>query len=124
VPLRLDADGIHRLTVHLHPADLGPVSLVAEIRDGTVSLQLSGSTEAGRESLRAALPDLRRELIESGFGKCDVDLRQDGEQARQQQLRPPLDQQTPRIGPDRADQVSEAPVPVRDNDTRRLDVQL
>jgi flagellar hook-length control protein FliK len=110
--------------VHLHPADLGPVSLVAEIRGGTVSLQLSGSTEAGRETLRAALPDLRRELIESGFGKCDVDLRQDGGQARQQQLRPPLEQQTPRIGPDRADQVPDAPVPVRDNDTRRLDVQL
>ena len=74
VPLRLDADGIHRLTVHLHPADLGMVSLVAEIREGSVHLQLAGATEAGREALRAALPDLRRELQQGGFARCSLDL--------------------------------------------------
>jgi len=77
LPLRLDADGVHRLTVHLHPADLGLVSLVAEVRDGAVHLQLAGATEAGREALRDALPDLRRELQQGGFSRCSLDLGQD-----------------------------------------------
>jgi flagellar hook-length control protein FliK len=76
VPLRLDADGIHRLTVHLHPADLGMVSLVAEIRDGAVHLHLAGANEAAREALREALPDLRRELQQGGFTRCSLDLGQ------------------------------------------------
>jgi flagellar hook-length control protein FliK len=87
VPLRLDADGVHRLTVHLHPADLGPVQVVAEVRNGDISVQLAGATEAGREALRNSLGDLKRELQQSGFGNCSLDLRQGSpqqEQARQQ----------------------------------------
>jgi len=90
VPLRLDGDGVHRLTVHLHPADLGMVSVVAEIRDGAINVQLAGATEAGRESLRGALPDLRRELQQAGFTGCTLDLRQDTPQGGQQQFRAPL----------------------------------
>ena len=86
VPLRLDADGVHRLTVNLHPADLGPVQVVAEIRNGEISVQLSSSTDAGHESLRNAMEDLRRELQQSGFANASLDLRQGTpqEQARQQ----------------------------------------
>ena len=84
VPLRLEADGVHRLTVHLHPVDLGPVQVVAEIRNGDVTVQLSGSTDAGTAALRESLDDLRRELTASGFGNCSLDLQQGGEQARQQ----------------------------------------
>jgi flagellar hook-length control protein FliK len=90
VPLRLEADGVHRLTVHLHPVDLGPVQLVAEIRNGDVTLQLSGSTDAGTAALRDSLDDLRRELTASGFGNCSLDvrdgsdLRDGGDQPRQQ----------------------------------------
>ncbi|WP_369077380.1 flagellar hook-length control protein FliK [Winogradskya consettensis] len=85
-PLKLDADGVHRLTVNLHPVDLGPVQVVAEIRNGEVSVQLTSSTDAGHESLRNALDDLRRELEQSGFTGTSVDLRQGSgqEQARQQ----------------------------------------
>jgi flagellar hook-length control protein FliK len=86
-PLRLDADGVHRLTVHLHPADLGPVQVVAEIRNGDINLQLTGSTDAGTEALRHSLDDLRRELTESGFRNTTLDLRQGNpqqDQARQQ----------------------------------------
>jgi hypothetical protein len=86
-PLRLDADGIHRLTVNLHPADLGPVQVVAEIRNGDISVQLTGSTDAGTDAIRNALDDLRRELEDSGFGNCTLDLRQGNaqqDQARQQ----------------------------------------
>jgi flagellar hook-length control protein FliK len=77
LPLRVAADGIHRLTVHLHPADLGPVSVVAEIRDGEVAVQLAGGTEAGRQALHDALPQLREELTRAGFTNCTLDLRQD-----------------------------------------------
>ncbi|MFC3740209.1 flagellar hook-length control protein FliK, partial [Paractinoplanes deccanensis] len=87
VPLKLDADGVHRLTVHLHPADLGPVQVVAEIRNGDITVQLSGSTDAGNEALRNAMDDLRRELNDAGFRNTTLDLRQGNpqqEQARQQ----------------------------------------
>jgi flagellar hook-length control protein FliK len=86
-PLRLDADGVHRLTVQLHPVDLGPVQVVAEIRNGDINVQLTGSTDAGSDALRNALGDLRRELESSGFANCTLDLRQgtaQQEQARQQ----------------------------------------
>ena len=86
VPLRLDADGVHRLTVNLHPVDLGPVQVIAEIRNGEINVQLSSSTDAGHESLRSALEDLRRELQQSGFSNTSLDLRQGNpqDQARQQ----------------------------------------
>jgi hypothetical protein len=87
VPLRREADGVHRLTVHLHPLELGPVSVVAEVRDGTVHLQLSGATEVGRDALRGALTDLRRELLDHGFTGCSLDLRQDAPPGGQ--FRPP-----------------------------------
>jgi flagellar hook-length control protein FliK len=89
-PLRLEADGVHRLTVNLHPADLGPVQVVAEIRNGDINLQLSGSTDAGAAALRDALNDLRQELTASGFENCSLDLRQGGAQQErpQHQFRP------------------------------------
>jgi flagellar hook-length control protein FliK len=86
-PLRLDADGVHRLTVNLHPADLGPVQVVAEIRNGEINVQLTGSTDAGNDALRDALAGLKRDLEDSGFANCTLDLRQGNgqqEQARQQ----------------------------------------
>ncbi|MEU4164939.1 flagellar hook-length control protein FliK, partial [Actinoplanes sp. NPDC026670] len=126
VPLRLDADGVHRLTVNLHPADLGPVQVVAEIRNGDITVQLSGGTEAGTEALRSSLDDLRRELENSGFGNCTLDLRQGNaqQQARQQFAETPgrrADGQ--RGGPD----VGAEPAPVATRrvgpGTGRLDVQ-
>jgi flagellar hook-length control protein FliK len=86
-PLRLDADGVHRLTVNLHPADLGAVQVVAEIRNGSINVQLTGATDAGTDALRHAMDDLRRELEQSGFSNTTLDLRQgpgQQEQARQQ----------------------------------------
>jgi hypothetical protein len=124
VPLRREADGVHRLTVHLHPLDLGPVSVVAEVRDGTVHLQLSGATEAGRDALRAALPDLRRELLESGFAGCSLDLRQDAHHSGQ--FRPPPGRSAP--GPTSSTPPAPAeadPVPATaPGGTSRLDLRL
>lgn len=85
-PLRLDPDGVHRLTVNLHPVDLGPVQVVAEIRNGEINVQLSGSTDAGNDALRDALADLKRDLEDSGFANCNLDLRQ-GNADQQQEAR-------------------------------------
>jgi flagellar hook-length control protein FliK len=77
IPLRADGDGIHRLTVQLHPADLGPVNVLAELRGGDIHLHLAGATEAGREALRAALPELRRELEQAGFQATSLEVAPD-----------------------------------------------
>jgi hypothetical protein len=73
-PLRRGPDGVHRLTVHLNPAELGPVSVVAEVRGGAIAVQIHGGTEAARAALQAALPDLRRDLLDAGFGSCALDM--------------------------------------------------
>jgi flagellar hook-length control protein FliK len=69
VPLR-NRDGEHKLTVHLHPIDLGPITVTAQVRGQDIQLDLGGGTEAAREALRAALPELRRELERAGFDSC------------------------------------------------------
>jgi flagellar hook-length control protein FliK len=102
-PLRLDADGVHRLTVNLHPADLGPVQVVAEIRNGTINVQLSGSTEAGTDALRNAMDELRQELEQSGFGNTTLDLRQGSQQEQpREQVRPGWDNGRGRPAPEPA----------------------
>ncbi len=73
-PLKIAADGVQTLTLMLHPADLGSVQVRAELRDGVVSLQLIGSTDVGREALRAALPDLRRDLMDAGVTTGSLEL--------------------------------------------------
>jgi flagellar hook-length control protein FliK len=50
------------------------VSVVAEIRGGDIHLHLAGATEAGREALRAALPQLREDLRNAGFSGSTLDL--------------------------------------------------
>jgi flagellar hook-length control protein FliK len=75
VPLRTAPDGVHRLTVHLNPGDLGPISVTAEVRAGAITVHLAGATGAGREALDAALPDLRRHLTEGGYGSCALEIR-------------------------------------------------
>src|SRR5262249_36718186 len=85
VPLRKLPDGVHRMTIHMSPGDLGPVSVVAEVRNGEIAVQLLGVTEAGRAALEAALPDLRRDLEDAGFGNTQLDLQQNAGQGGQQQ---------------------------------------
>jgi flagellar hook-length control protein FliK len=102
VPLRKGPDGLHRLTIHLNPVDLGPISVTAEIRGGDIHVHLAGATDAAREALRAALPELRKELQGSGFGSSSLDVSrdapgQDGAQGRQAREHQPA----PRTAPGR-----------------------
>ncbi len=106
VPLRRGPDGVHRLTVHLHPEELGQISIIAELRRGDLSVRLAGATEAGREALRVALPELRRELSDAGFGSSTLDLMRDapehGPPGRQQPTLPRPGNETARPGGDPA----------------------
>ena len=65
---RRGVEGTHTLTVEITPEALGPVRISVELRDGNVELQLAGHSEAARDALRAALPELRRALEAAGVG--------------------------------------------------------
>ncbi|GAA0609568.1 hypothetical protein GCM10009547_09580 [Sporichthya brevicatena] len=72
------AEGTHVLSVDITPEELGPVRVELELRDGTVELRLAGQSEAARDALRAALPDLRRALEAAGIGTGSFSLGGDG----------------------------------------------
>ncbi|MET1008123.1 MAG: flagellar hook-length control protein FliK, partial [Propionibacteriaceae bacterium] len=127
----LDADGVHRLTVNLHPVDLGPVQVVAEIRNGEINLQLTSSTDAGHESLSDALDELRRQLEQSGFSNTSLDLRQGSSQEQARQQFAFMGNENGNRGGngraggggEQAEPVAPAPVPASNTDPSRLDIQ-
>jgi flagellar hook-length control protein FliK len=124
-PLKLDGDGVHRLSIHLHPADLGPVNVVAELRNGDIHIHLAGATDAGREALRQALPELRRELQSAGYGSASFDM---SHQAPQEQ--PGRPGQAPSRYPGEREQATAAPViappppPTGSTANRQLDLHV
>jgi hypothetical protein len=58
-------DQVHRLTLRLHPADLGEVKVVMTVKDGVVDVTLSAGA-AAREALREGSPQLRSLLEIAG----------------------------------------------------------
>jgi hypothetical protein len=58
-------DGMHRLTLRLHPADLGEVKVILTVKDNTVDVTLSAGP-AAREALREGSPQLRALLELAG----------------------------------------------------------
>ena len=54
VPIRGGKSGEHQLTVQLHPAELGPVSIVARFENGELSVTLASGSDAAREALQSA----------------------------------------------------------------------
>lgn len=55
--------GTHQLTMTVNPDSLGPVTVRAHISaSGEVQVELSGATDAGRDTLRTMLVELRRDL--------------------------------------------------------------
>jgi flagellar hook-length control protein FliK len=69
------SDGsVQRLTLHLHPADLGAVQVVATLDDGTVSLQLLAGNPSTRDALRASLGVLRHDLAAAGLDGTRLDV--------------------------------------------------
>lgn len=83
-------DGEHVMTLKVTPESLGTVTVRAVIGADGVRLELFAA-DAGREAVRAVLPDLRRELAGSGFN-ASLDLgsgsRPDGETGQDQHRAP------------------------------------
>jgi flagellar hook-length control protein FliK len=78
-------DGTHRITLRLHPADLGEVHVTLTARDGTVDVTLAAGS-AAREALREGSPQLRSLLELAGAATGQVVIREpSGSAAAQQQ---------------------------------------
>jgi hypothetical protein len=67
-------NGVHQITVHLRPAELGAVQVVATFGDAGTTVQLRAGTEATREVLRAALADLGTDLAAAGAQGTSVEV--------------------------------------------------
>src|SRR5690606_19034636 len=74
--LRGAGPGQHTLTLRVDPESFGPVRVVAHIGTEGVRIELLGATDQAREALKAALPDLRRDLSAAGL-PADLDLGED-----------------------------------------------
>jgi len=59
--------GEHVLTINVAPDNLGPVTVRAHVTVDSLRVELFAPTDAGRDALRAIMPDLRRDLAGSGL---------------------------------------------------------
>jgi flagellar hook-length control protein FliK len=66
-PLLEGPDGSYAMSLQLYPEELGAVQVEVALRLGEISLTLRAGDEAARETLRAALPDLRSALEAAGL---------------------------------------------------------
>ncbi len=64
--------GERTLSVNIAPEALGPITVKAHLGSEGIRMDLTAPTEAGREALRAMLPELRRELVAAGGGSITV----------------------------------------------------
>lgn len=65
--LRQLPQGEHVLTLTVNPETFGPVKVIAHISRDGVSLEIFGASDQARAALKAALPDLRRDLAGTGL---------------------------------------------------------
>lgn len=61
-------NGERTLSVNIAPEALGPITVKALLGGDGIRMELSAPTDAGRDALRAMLPELRRELAATGSG--------------------------------------------------------
>ncbi|MFJ6417466.1 flagellar hook-length control protein FliK [Paeniglutamicibacter sp. NPDC091659] len=74
-PISALATGPHgerTLSVNIAPEALGPVTVKAHLGHEGLRVELTAPTEAGREALRAMLPELRRDLAATGAGTVSI----------------------------------------------------
>lgn len=64
--------GERTLSVNVAPEALGPVTVKAHLGHDGLRVELTAPTEAGREALRAMLPELRRDLAATGAGSVSI----------------------------------------------------
>lgn len=71
-PLRTAKDGDYTLSLQLHPADLGAVTVRVEVQQGVLSVHMSAEHAHGHEALSQSLADLRTQLQTSGVRTGDI----------------------------------------------------
>jgi flagellar hook-length control protein FliK len=111
-PLLQRGDGVYRLRLELHPAELGHVEIDVELRNGVLHANMRPEQAGAAHMLRDALNDLRSRLEAQGVraGDVTVDGRGPGTTGRDRQA----DATEPRIGAKAADDASpeeDAPPP-------------
>ncbi|HYI32580.1 MAG TPA: flagellar hook-length control protein FliK [Glaciibacter sp.] len=82
--------GEHVLTINVAPDNLGPVTVRAHVTVDSLRVELFAPTDAGRDALRAIMPDLRRDLAGTGL-TAQLDLSSENSAAG----RDPQKQRTP-----------------------------
>jgi flagellar hook-length control protein FliK len=75
--------GEHTFTVNVTPENLGPVTVRAHIGHESIRVELIGATDGARESLRAILNDLKRDLQSTGMN-AQLDVGSERSDARDQ----------------------------------------
>ena len=80
--LRQHGDGSYHVSVHLHPADLGPVDLDVQLHHDTIELHMHAEHDHARELLHDHIGDIRHELEQLGLQATTVDVG-DGSRRRQ-----------------------------------------
>ncbi len=70
-------DGVHVLTVRLHPDELGPVRVVARLSGTDVQLRVTTSTVAAAAAVTEAGPRLHDALAAAGLSATDVSVDHD-----------------------------------------------
>ena len=65
--------GTSTITVTVAPEDLGPITIRASLSPDGARIEFFSATDGGREALKQALPDLRREASSSGLS-ASLDL--------------------------------------------------
>jgi flagellar hook-length control protein FliK len=78
-------DGEHELTIQLHPAELGAVSLRATVHEGAISVSLHCAEPAAQAAVTASLSNLHNELQSGGFTGVNVSVGSGQQHAAQQQ---------------------------------------
>jgi flagellar hook-length control protein FliK len=73
-PLRVAADGDYTMSLQLHPAELGDVTVQVAVRAGVLSVVLQADDAAGHDALQGAMPDLHHQLRIDGMRVGDVSL--------------------------------------------------
>jgi flagellar hook-length control protein FliK len=86
-PLRTAKDGDYTLSLQLHPAELGPVTVRVDVHQGVLSVHMMADNAQGHDALNQSLNDLRSQLEAGGVRTGDIGLgsRSAGQQMSQQQ---------------------------------------
>ena len=117
-------DGSHRLSLQLHPEELGAVQLEIALRDGRLHLRAVAETEATRGLLTNSLPELRGELNEAGVATGSLEVGADSAEQHAERRQALDRRESTSATPTSETTSSESPEPEADRSDGRLDVRI